>query len=673
MTVELPSRLAAAAPGWRAEADVVVVGSGVAGLTAALRAPPDRHRPARHQGRPRRRLDAKWAQGGIAAAMGRGDTPEQHLHDTLVAGAGLCDEEAVRVLVTEGPGPVGRLIDEGATSTSTRTARCPLTREGGHHRDRIAHAGGDATGAEISRALVAAAKADPGVEIIEHALVLDLLTAADGPVCGVDPARHGRGPARRRRRGGRARGRGPRHRRHGPGVLSRPRTRAVSTGDGVAVALRAGAEVADLEFVQFHPTVLYLGAQARGPAAADLRGGARRGRPPRRRRRHALHGRAARAGRAGAARHRRQGDHAPDARDRRVARVARRPAPRRRACGRTGSRRSSVAAAAYGIDPVTELDPGRARRATTPAAACAPTWTAAPPSRACTRAARSPAPGCTAPTGSPPTPSSRAWSSPSGSPPTWPARPAAAPGAARPRRRRRRRRRCWRRRRTAAGPATMTEGAGVLRSADSLARHAAERLRPSSRDRSSSDDPPHRDLGGDQPPTVARVLVAAARLREETRGSPLARGLPRPRRRALARPPRRTAGRRPSRPRASHRVDGDATVRGGAMSQEPSTLPRDLVERARPPRALDADAVEAPRCSRALEPRTSPAASTSTIRSATVPARPAGRRATSSRARPGVVAGLGSPRRPRGLHRRFEVDRAQRRGRRPGRGRARCC
>ena len=261
MSVRLPHRLAADRPGWRAQADVVVVGSGIAGLTAALR--------ARRTGTVLLVTKAdlgdgstKWAQGGIAAAMGPGDTPDQHLRDTLVAGAGLCDEAAVRVLVTEGPGAVRRLIDEGASFDLDADGELSLTREGGHHRDRIAHAGGDATGAEISRALVAAAKADPGVEIIEHALVLDLLTAEDGAVCGVTLHVMGEG-----QRGGvgAVAARAVVLATGGMGqVFEQTTNPRVSTGDGVAVALRAGAEIADLEFVQFHPTVLYLGSDARG-------------------------------------------------------------------------------------------------------------------------------------------------------------------------------------------------------------------------------------------------------------------------------------------------------------------------------------------------------------------------------------------------------------------------
>ncbi len=103
----------------------------------------------------------QWAQGGIAAALGPGDTPDQHLHDTLVAGAGVCDEEAVRALVTEGPEAVRELISLGTIFDHTDAGELSLTREGGHRRDRIAHAGGDATGAEIQRALVAAVRRGP--------------------------------------------------------------------------------------------------------------------------------------------------------------------------------------------------------------------------------------------------------------------------------------------------------------------------------------------------------------------------------------------------------------------------------------------------------------------------------------------------------------------------------
>jgi L-aspartate oxidase len=255
-------RLTAPAPGWTATTDVVVVGSGVAGLTAALGI---RQAGLRVTVVTKAMLDegsTRWAQGGVAAAMGEGDTPEQHLADTLVAGAGLCDEDAVRLLVTDGPGAVRRLIARGAAFDTDQAGEILLGREGGHHRNRIVHAGGDATGAEISRALVAAVRADPGIELVEHALVLDLLKDDGGHAAGLtlhvmgEGARDGVGAVRAKAVVLATGGMGQ--------VFGATTNPAVSTGDGVALALRAGAAAADLEFVQFHPTVLFLGPEAEG-------------------------------------------------------------------------------------------------------------------------------------------------------------------------------------------------------------------------------------------------------------------------------------------------------------------------------------------------------------------------------------------------------------------------
>jgi L-aspartate oxidase len=262
----VPGRLAAPAPGWTTTADVVVIGSGIAGLTAALllRGQVDKvlvvTKDVLSAG------STQWAQGGIAAALGPGDTPAEHELDTLVAGAGACDPEAVRILVTEGPEAVRELIALGTNFDHTAAGELSLTREGGHHRDRIAHAGGDATGAEIQRALIAAVEAAPEIEVVPHALAVDLLldrpVADGGGVAGVtlhvmgEGQRDGVGAVHCRAVVLASGGLGQ--------VFAQTTNPSVSTGDGMAVALRAGAVLRDLEFVQFHPTVMYLGAESRG-------------------------------------------------------------------------------------------------------------------------------------------------------------------------------------------------------------------------------------------------------------------------------------------------------------------------------------------------------------------------------------------------------------------------
>ena len=264
----LPLRLTAPEPGWTIEADVVVVGSGIAGLSTALRYV-ERTSAGRVVLVTKDLLangSTRWAQGGIAAAVDPGDHPWAHLVDTVEAGAGLCDPDAVRVLVDEGPEALHWLVSQGTAFDRTETGELSLTREGGHRANRIAHAGGDATGAEIERALVDAVRARDRIELIEHAFVPDLLLGTDdsgGPrVHGItvhvmgEGERDGVGAVRAGAVVLATGGMGQ--------VFASTTNPEVSTGDGLALALRAGASVQDLEFVQFHPTVLWLGPQARG-------------------------------------------------------------------------------------------------------------------------------------------------------------------------------------------------------------------------------------------------------------------------------------------------------------------------------------------------------------------------------------------------------------------------
>ncbi|HET7488627.1 MAG TPA: L-aspartate oxidase [Acidimicrobiales bacterium] len=247
--------------------DLLVLGSGVAGLSAAVRAALEE--PGLRVGVLTKaelaQTATRWAQGGVAAALGGDeDSTDLHLADTLKAGAGLCDVDAVRVLVDEGPGRVNELIGLGAVFDTDRSGALLLAREGGHSVARVVHAGGAATGAEIERALVDAVRAT-AAGVFERWFAVDLLV--EGGRC--------RGVAALDEAGARHEVRAS----HvlvatgGAGQLYSVTTNPLeATGDGVAMALRAGVAVADVEFMQFHPTALHHPEMPRPLLSEALRG-----------------------------------------------------------------------------------------------------------------------------------------------------------------------------------------------------------------------------------------------------------------------------------------------------------------------------------------------------------------------------------------------------------------
>ncbi|MFP5317775.1 MAG: L-aspartate oxidase [Acidimicrobiia bacterium] len=250
-----------------ADLDLLVLGSGVAGLSAAVRAAaaePGLRVGVLTKGR-LAQATTRWAQGGVAAVLGGDpDSTDLHLADTLAAGAGLCDADAVRVLVDEGPARVHELIAMGAVFDKDASGGLALAREGGHSVARVVHAGGAATGAEIERALVDAVRSTAAA-VMEGWFALDLVV--EGGRCrGVDAL----DPS------------GERHRvaathtlfaTGGAGQLYAVTTNpAEATGDGVAMALRYAVPVADLEFVQFHPTALHHPQMPRPLLSEALRG-----------------------------------------------------------------------------------------------------------------------------------------------------------------------------------------------------------------------------------------------------------------------------------------------------------------------------------------------------------------------------------------------------------------
>ncbi|MGA2325031.1 MAG: L-aspartate oxidase [Bryobacteraceae bacterium] len=233
------------------EPDFLVIGAGVAGLRAAIElAAAGRVLVVAKDSL--RESSSEYAQGGIAVALSEDDQVELHERDTLAAGDGLCDGAAVRVLVGQGPAAVEQLIEWGA-EFDREGDRLAFAQEGAHSRRRILHAHGDSTGREISRTLYRKATSLPNIELRSFAAITDLLVTANGEAAGVvvcDASSRHWVPLRARAvlmaTGGLGR------------VYRDTTNPEVATGDGVAAAYRAGAEISDLEFVQFHPTALHL-------------------------------------------------------------------------------------------------------------------------------------------------------------------------------------------------------------------------------------------------------------------------------------------------------------------------------------------------------------------------------------------------------------------------------
>jgi L-aspartate oxidase len=243
--------------------DVIVIGAGIAGLFTAIKAS-ETKKVLMITKKSLLDSNTRYAQGGIAAVISDEDSPEYHMQDTLVAGAGLCSHDAVDVLVHEGPDGVKDLILMG-TKFDLENGEFALTKEGAHSQRRILHAHGDATGAEIVRALSERTKQDPNIEVWDDHFVIDLITQ-DGECYGAlvqkpDGQRvYVQGNATVLCSGG-------------AGQLYRYTTNPdIATGDGIAIAYRAGADIQDVEFIQFHPTALFYPGAPRFLISEAVRG-----------------------------------------------------------------------------------------------------------------------------------------------------------------------------------------------------------------------------------------------------------------------------------------------------------------------------------------------------------------------------------------------------------------
>ncbi len=243
--------------------DVLVIGAGIAGLRAALEVPSDLRVIVVTKDRVTE-SNSQYAQGGIAGVLSPEDTFDNHVEDTLIAGDGLCDRDIVDMVVREAPAEIERLVNWGTKFDEVNGA-LSLTREGGHSHRRIVHALGDSTGFEVMRAIIATARAAPNVTLWDDTFTIDLLTH-EGKCCGAIVARNGYGKFLIwAKQVVLASG--------GCGMVYRETTNpAVATGDGMAAAYRAGAELRDMEFLQFHPTVLYVAGSARYLVSEAVRG-----------------------------------------------------------------------------------------------------------------------------------------------------------------------------------------------------------------------------------------------------------------------------------------------------------------------------------------------------------------------------------------------------------------
>jgi L-aspartate oxidase len=243
--------------------DVLIIGAGIAGLRAALEIPAELDVLVVTKDRIEQ-SNSSYAQGGIAGVMSPEDRFENHIEDTISAGGGLCDPAVVELVVREAPAQINDLIGWG-TLFDVEDGQLALTREGGHSHRRIVHALGDATGHEVMRAIIAQARSRPGITIWDDTFTLDLLTHA-GACVGALVSRPGVGKlflwAKQTILAS-----------GGAGMVYRETTNPpVATGDGMAAAYRAGAELRDMEFMQFHPTVLYVAGSSRFLISEAVRG-----------------------------------------------------------------------------------------------------------------------------------------------------------------------------------------------------------------------------------------------------------------------------------------------------------------------------------------------------------------------------------------------------------------